>query len=101
MYGLDPAADLWADEIESHGLQGSSSICISKMTLTTFMSVDRAAFGAHRPESCSAGMVEGLSWTEIIARLQETNSQLRLVAVHSRNGALILDDTYNASPNQL
>jgi UDP-N-acetylmuramoyl-tripeptide--D-alanyl-D-alanine ligase len=43
-------------------------------------------------------MVAGLSWGEIIAGLQEAHSQLRLVAVHSKNGALILDDTYNASP---
>jgi UDP-N-acetylmuramoyl-tripeptide--D-alanyl-D-alanine ligase len=35
---------------------------------------------------------------EIIKGLQEATSQLRLVTVHTRQGALLLDDTYNASP---
>lgn len=99
MYGLDPSADLWADEIESHGLQG----------IEFKLHVKHDSFHIHVPmigqhsvhtilRAAAAGMVEGLSWAEIIAGLQETHSQLRLVAVHSRNGALILDDTYNASP---
>jgi UDP-N-acetylmuramoyl-tripeptide--D-alanyl-D-alanine ligase len=99
MYGLDPSADLWADGIESHGLQG----------IEFNLHVHNEVFHIHVPmigqhsvhtilRATAAGMVEGLSWTEIIAGLQESHSQLRLVAVHSRNGALILDDTYNASP---
>ncbi|MFO7584305.1 MAG: cyanophycin synthetase, partial [Anaerolineales bacterium] len=35
---------------------------------------------------------------EIIHGLQESQAQLRLVAVRAENGALILDDTYNAAP---
>jgi len=99
MYGLDPSSDLWADGIESHGLQG----------IEFNLHVQDNVFHLHVPmigqhsvhtilRAAAAGMVEGLSWTEIIAGLQESHSQLRLVAIHSRNGALILDDTYNASP---
>ena len=99
MYGLDPLADLWADEIESHGLRG----------IEFNLHVQNETFHIHVPligqhsvhtvlRAAAAGMVEGLSLTEIIASLQESHSQLRLVAIHSRNGALILDDTYNASP---
>jgi UDP-N-acetylmuramoyl-tripeptide--D-alanyl-D-alanine ligase len=43
-------------------------------------------------------LVAGLSWDQIVRGLQEHKEQLRLVAVRAENGALILDDTYNASP---
>jgi UDP-N-acetylmuramoyl-tripeptide--D-alanyl-D-alanine ligase len=44
------------------------------------------------------GIVEGLTWGEIIDGLRQSTAQLRLVAVRANNGALILDDSYNASP---
>ena len=40
----------------------------------------------------------GLTWEEIIIGLRRSHTQLRMAVVHSDNGALILDDTYNASP---
>jgi UDP-N-acetylmuramoyl-tripeptide--D-alanyl-D-alanine ligase len=43
-------------------------------------------------------LVEGLTWQEIVSGLRSGHSQLRLVAVRNENGALLLDDTYNASP---
>jgi len=46
----------------------------------------------------AAGLVEGLTWGEIISGLKQGHSQLRLVTVHTRSGALLLDDSYNASP---
>ena len=45
------------------------------------------------------GLVEGLTWQEIIEGLHSSTTQLRLVAMRTQSGALILDDTYNASPN--
>jgi len=44
------------------------------------------------------GLVEGLTWQEIIEGLREPSAQLRLMAVPGPKGATILDDTYNASP---
>jgi UDP-N-acetylmuramoyl-tripeptide--D-alanyl-D-alanine ligase len=46
----------------------------------------------------AAGLVESLTWSEIIAGLKYSGNQLRLVAVKTQQGALMLDDTYNASP---
>jgi UDP-N-acetylmuramoyl-tripeptide--D-alanyl-D-alanine ligase len=48
----------------------------------------------------AVGLVEGLTWQEIIEGLRgvEPSDQLRLVAVTGPDGATILDDTYNASP---
>jgi UDP-N-acetylmuramoyl-tripeptide--D-alanyl-D-alanine ligase len=48
--------------------------------------------------AAAVGLVEGLAWQEIALGLRTSHSQLRLVAVNTENGALILDDTYNASP---
>ncbi len=45
-----------------------------------------------------SGWLEGLSWGEIITGLRNSHTQLRLVAVYTESGALLLDDTYNASP---
>jgi UDP-N-acetylmuramoyl-tripeptide--D-alanyl-D-alanine ligase len=51
--------------------------------------------------AAAVGLVEGLSWQEILAGLRHGNTQLRLVAVRSQTGALLLDDTYNASPESM
>jgi UDP-N-acetylmuramoyl-tripeptide--D-alanyl-D-alanine ligase len=98
-YGLDPLADLWADEIESLGLEGiqfqlhyRNEILHVKVPLIGQHSVHTALRAA------AVGLVEGLTWQEIIEGLTSNRAQLRLVAVRSESGALILDDTYNASP---
>jgi len=47
--------------------------------------------------------VEGLTWQEIIGGLQgmEAQSQLRLYAVTGPGRSLIVDDSYNASPESM
>ena len=61
--------------------------------------------GRHSVETAlraaAVGLVEGLGWQEIFAGLRRGNTQLRLMAVRSRTGALLLDDTYNASPESM
>jgi UDP-N-acetylmuramoyl-tripeptide--D-alanyl-D-alanine ligase len=42
--------------------------------------------------------VDGLTWQEILDGLRMGQTQLRLTAVRTTSGALLLDDTYNASP---
>jgi UDP-N-acetylmuramoyl-tripeptide--D-alanyl-D-alanine ligase len=48
--------------------------------------------------AAAVGLTDGLTWQEIVEGLHSNQPQLRLVAVRAVNGALILDDTYNASP---
>jgi UDP-N-acetylmuramoyl-tripeptide--D-alanyl-D-alanine ligase len=98
-YGLDPAADMWADHIESQGLEGiffrlhfHNEVLHLRVPLIGRQSVHTALRAA------AVGLVEGLSWAEIVYGLQSSHAQLRMVAVHTQQGALILDDTYNASP---
>ncbi len=98
-YGLDPAADLWADEVVGLGLDGirfrlhyGSETLHLRVPLIGRHSVHTALRAA------AVGLVEGLTWQEIVEGLRFSHSQLRLVAVRSQRGALLLDDTYNASP---
>jgi len=99
-YGLDSSADLWADSIQSEGLEG----------IRFRFHFGRERIHAHVPmlgrhsvhtalRAAAVGLVEGLSWEEIIAGLRDQSAQLRLVAVPGPAGSIILDDTYNSSPS--
>jgi len=98
-YGLNPNADLWAGDIESHGLDGirfsyhyGEQTVYAQVPLLGRHSVHTALCAA------SVALVLGMSWEEIIAGLRDQTSQLRLVAVPGPCESTILDDTYNASP---
>lgn len=98
-YGLDPNAELWADQIEGLGLKGIRFQIHHKQE-TLHLKVP--LIGQHSVHTAlraaAVGLAEKLTWSEIIQGLQQGHTQLRLVAVHTDSGALILDDTYNASP---
>jgi UDP-N-acetylmuramoyl-tripeptide--D-alanyl-D-alanine ligase len=101
-YGLDPAAHLWADEVESFGLEGIRFRLHSKRET---LSLRVPTFGRHSVHTAlraaAVGMVEGLSWGEIIHGMHTSQTQLRLVAVRTANGALLIDDSYNAAPESM
>ena len=98
-YGLLPAADLWADEIAGEGLEGirfrfhyQGDVVHVRVPLLGRHSVHTAL------RATAVGLIEGLSWDEIVPGLQNVETQLRLMVVRAVNGATLLDDTYNASP---
>mgnify|MGYP001143668650 CR=1 FL=1 len=98
-YGLDPRADLWADEIESGGLDGMRfTLHYGRTKLHTHVPL----LGRHSVHTAlraaAVGLVEGLSWDEIMQGLKDEAAQLRLITASGPADSLILDDTYNASP---
>ena len=101
-YGLSPAADLWADAIRSNGLKGIT-FDIHYQGLSFHVQVP--LLGRHSVQTilraAAAGLAMGMSWDEIISGLQRGHTQLRMVAVRTESGALILDDTYNATPESM
>jgi UDP-N-acetylmuramoyl-tripeptide--D-alanyl-D-alanine ligase len=101
-YGLTPEAQLWADDVEGLGLDG---IRFRLHYERETMHIRIPMVGRHSVETAlraaAVGLVEGLSWQEILSGLRQGHTQLRLVAVRSRTGALLLDDTYNASPESM
>ena len=101
-YGLSPEADLWADQIEGLGLDGirfrlhyQGEIIHTRVPMIGRHSVHTALRAA------AVGLNDGLGWQEIFEGFSQGLAQLRLVAVRTTNGALILDDTYNASPESM
>jgi UDP-N-acetylmuramoyl-tripeptide--D-alanyl-D-alanine ligase len=101
-YGLDNSADLWADEVEGLGLEGirfnlhyQSEILHVRVPMIGLHSVHTALRAA------AVGLADGLTWQEILDGLRQGHAQLRLSAVRTESGALLLDDTYNASPESM
>ena len=98
-YGLDSGADIWADEIQGQGLKG---IRFRMHYHDSSMVLEVPMLGRHSVQTIlrasAAGFAEGMTMQEVAEALTASNTQLRLVAVQTRSGALILDDTYNATP---
>ncbi len=98
-YGLTPEADLWAGDVEGQGLEGVRFV-LHYRGETVHVRVP--LLGRHSVHTAlraaAVGLIEGLTWEEIVTGMQNTQSQLRLVAVQGPSGSLLLDDTYNAAP---
>jgi UDP-N-acetylmuramoyl-tripeptide--D-alanyl-D-alanine ligase len=98
-YGLTPDCDLWASHIASEGLGGirfrfhyAGDTVHVKVPLLGRHSVHTALRAA------AIGLIEGLSWQEIVEGMHGVSEQLRLLVVPGIQGSTLLDDTYNASP---
>ncbi len=101
-YGLNPEADLWADDITGQGLDG----------IRFQLHSGHEAFHLHLPmlgrhsvhtalRGAAVGLADGLGWPEIIAGLQNLRGQLRLMVVPGLRDTMLIDDTYNASPDSM
>lgn len=99
-YGLDSQADLWADGIESMGLDG---IRFTLHYQGEALNLRVPLLGRHSVHTAlratAVGLIEGLSWSEIVTGLGGLASQLRLVVIPGPKGSLLLDDTYNSNPD--
>jgi UDP-N-acetylmuramoyl-tripeptide--D-alanyl-D-alanine ligase len=98
-YGLSPDCNLYATEIESHGLEG---IRFRLHYGREIVHARAALLGAHSVHTALAAtavaLTEGLTWHEIMEGLMDVSAQLRLIATPAIRESLLLDDTYNASP---
>ncbi len=103
-YGLSAEADLWADEIESLGMEGirfrfhhrQQNGRIHSQRLSVPLLGTHAVYTALG--AAAVGIVNDLTWQEIVTGLQQAPGQLRLVVKPGINGSTVIDDTYNASP---
>ena len=104
-YGMDNVVDLWADNVESLGLEGIRFFLHyrqEKNRPAEVLQLRVPLIGRHSVQTvlraAAVGLVDGLTWQEIVSGLRSASNELRLIAVRTKNGALILDDTYNATP---
>jgi UDP-N-acetylmuramoyl-tripeptide--D-alanyl-D-alanine ligase len=107
-YGMDSSIDLWADNVESLGLEGIRFLLHYRQQVNRpaeVLQLRVPLIGRHSVQTAlraaAVGLVDGLTWQEIVSGLRSASTELRLIAVRTENGALILDDTYNASPESM
>ena len=107
-YGMDNVVDLWADNVESLGLEGIRFFLHyrhERNRPAEVLQLRVPLIGRHSVQTAlraaAVGLVDGLTWQEIVSGLRSASNELRLIAVRTKNGALILDDTYNASPESM
>jgi UDP-N-acetylmuramoyl-tripeptide--D-alanyl-D-alanine ligase len=98
-YGRDGRADLWADAIEPQGLDG---IAFTAHYGGESIRLQAPLLGQHAIyialPAIAAALLLGLDWDAIAAGLRDPLITPRIKVVRGRNGATILDDSYNAAP---
>ncbi len=99
-YGLEAGNDIRASDVESSGLAGigfrlwlpGSAPVVVRLPLLGRHSVHTAL------AATAVAREMGMALDEILAGLEGEQTQLRLYTVPGPNGAILIDDTYNSSP---
>lgn len=99
-YGLNDDNDIRATEVESEGLSGISFRLM--LPGERPVRVRLPLLGRHSVHTAlaatSVARALGLALPDILAGLEGEQTQLRLYTVPGPNGAILIDDTYNSSP---
>lgn len=99
-YGLNDDNDIRASDVESEGLSGISFRLMLPGERT--VRVRLPLLGRHSVHTALAatGVARalGLALDDILTGLEGEQTQLRLYTVPGPNGAILIDDTYNSSP---
>lgn len=99
LFGLQPSFDLWADQIESFGLEGLAFVAHYRGQAHRLrVPFVGRHFVTNLLAACAVGLLNGLNWDEIEAGLQTREAQVRLLVTNGPRGSTIIDDAYNASP---
>jgi UDP-N-acetylmuramoyl-tripeptide--D-alanyl-D-alanine ligase len=97
-YGLSPTNDVWASDVESEGLRGSTF----KLHLAGETHHVRVPLvGGHAPylalPAIAVGHALGMHISEMLPGFDDPEIQVRLLVLDGPNGSMLIDDTYNAS----
>jgi UDP-N-acetylmuramoyl-tripeptide--D-alanyl-D-alanine ligase len=96
-YGLSPRADLWADEIVSHGLHGVAfRLHANDETLKLHLPLFGHTSVHVALAAIACGRTLGLGWEAIVEGLTPPDAELRLLVAPGPHGAQLIDDTYEA-----
>ncbi len=98
-YGLNSAADCRAENIQGNGLLGISFDLVwqdKKSRIDTPLLGKHSAYTAL--SAAAVGLADGLSEEQVAQGLREHQEAGRVRIRKAKDGATILDDTYNASP---
>ena len=97
-YGLMPTNDIWASDVQTHGLRGTSFRLHSG---GESVNLRVPLIGGHAPylalPAIAVGIRLGMHISEIIPGFDDPGIQVRLIVLEGPNGSTMIDDTYNAS----
>ncbi len=98
-YGIKHKTDLQAMDIVSLGLKGIALKLVYQGKTHAIKSPLLGEFSAYTIlRSVAVALKAGLDWVEITAGIETSRIDLRMRQFSLPNGAIIIDDTYNASP---
>lgn len=98
-YGIIEDADLTASEIQSRGLEGITCTLNYQGQAYPISSPLLGEFSAYTLlRGAAVALTEGLDWKTIQTTLATSRVDIRMRQFNLPNGAVILNDTYNASP---
>ena len=101
-YGVNPEADVWAERVEGLGVNGIRFWLHHEGKRAQVQVPMLGRHSVHTAlRAAAVGLVEGMEWRSVVKGLQSSASQLRLVAVEGPDGSILLDDTYNATPESV
>jgi UDP-N-acetylmuramoyl-tripeptide--D-alanyl-D-alanine ligase len=97
-YGLAPTNDVWASDVQTHGMRGTS---FRLHAGGEALNLRIPLIGRHAPylalPAIAIGRWLGLHISEIVPGFDDPASQVRLLVLEGPNGSTMIDDTYNAS----
>jgi len=102
LYGTSPGCDVQGLDLDSRGLEGIAFTlkCGGRSTrIQTHLPGRHLLHNALA--AAAAGLVEGLALDDVVTALAVAQVPLRLGMHRARCGAMLLDDTYNASPSSM
>jgi len=102
-FGLDPAAEVRATDVESHGLEGTSFVLHAPWAVRRLTS---ATPGRHLVPHALAAVAVAEHYAVPIAEVEAalaggSRAPHRMAPVEAGSGATVIDDTYNASPESV
>jgi UDP-N-acetylmuramoyl-tripeptide--D-alanyl-D-alanine ligase len=97
-YGLRPTNDIWAGDVQTDGLRGSTFVLHLE---GESLHVRVPMVGGHAPELALAGIAVGhamgMHISDMLPGFDDPAIQVRLIVLDGPNGSTMIDDTYNAS----
>ena len=98
-FGLAESADVRATDISSRGLEGVSfSLQYEGRNVAVETKLPGRHIVSNALAAAAVGLADGLSLEEIALGLAVADVQVRIKTHRGRNGATLIDDSYNASP---
>lgn len=101
-YGVESSADVRGVEIQPRGLKGVDfEVVCAGRKVSAHTPVPGVDLVPNALAAIAVAMADGMALEEAAAALRHANVPGRLQAKKASNGALILDDSYNASPSSM